>query len=408
MRRCVVAVLFAVLMASCGIGGRNRVYDPGTVRFEAAYNTLFDNILYPSMLLAVANQEVSERMGLFSVSLTSPADHAVLRVVIDSSQLNYVTILQEEMPHKGERYTFVPQVKWKFGKLYNLRQQGTVDLTFTCYINDEEVDVKNLRLNYRSVNECPLSVRDTAGHNHDFRWLFMAYVNEDHPYIDSILTTVLAQGNVSTFSGYQKGSQHVVDQVAAIWYYALDRGITYSSISCTSNPSSRATTQHIRFFDEVYNSRQANCIDACVFFASIMRKIGLKPVVLVEPCHAYLGYYTDKNKRHLSLLETTITSWVNMPAMKKTLEKNGRLSGEQYEKLKKYLTPAQLRRWNEGNMDFEELEHALAQYLFVQATTYPKAQYDSNLVYFNDTNQLGYQMLQVDELRKSVQPISAQ
>jgi hypothetical protein len=251
-------------------------------------------------------------------------------------------------------------------------------------------------------------VRDTAGHNHDFRWLFMAYVNEDHPYIDSILTTVLAQGNVSTFSGYQKGSQHVVDQVAAIWYYALDRGITYSSISCTSNPSSRATTQHIRFFDEVYNSRQANCIDACVFFASIMRKIGLKPVVLVEPCHAYLGYYTDKNKRHLSLLETTITSWVNMPAMKKTLEKSGRLSGEQYEKLKKYLTPAQLRRWNEGNMDFEELEHALAQYLFVQATTYPKAQYDSNLVYFNDTNQLGYQMLQVDELRKSVQPISAQ
>lgn len=399
-----IALCAAVLFSSCK--PHTRVYDPQKVAFQAEYNTLFDNILYPSMLLAMANQGQNTDQSLFSVTLTSPADHAVLRVVIDSSALNYVTILQEVMPSKGASYTFSPCVKWKYDKLYALRQPGAMDLTFTCFVNDEEVDVKNLRLNYRSVNECPLVVRDERGRGRDLRWLFMAYVNEDHPYIDSILTDILQQGLITTFVGYQKGSTMVKKQVEAIWYYALERGITYSSISCTSNPSSRATTQHIRFFDEVYNSRQANCIDACVFFASIMRKIGLKPVILVEPCHAYLGYYTDKSKKNMALLETTLTSWINLPSIEREYTKNGKLSPENKARLIKYLTPAQLKAWDEGKMTIEELKKALAQRLFEEATKHPQEQYNLNKKNFADTTLSTYQMLQVEDLRKMVQPIS--
>lgn len=404
-----LAVLVCVLVcaASCQTKSKTRVYNPAQVQFEAGYNSLFDGILYPSMMLALANYSGPTEEVLFSVNVTSPANNAVLRVVVDSTNLNYVTILQEVLPKKGERYTFSPSIKWKYDYLYRLRQQCAVDLTFTCYINDEEVDVKNLRLNCRSVNDCPLSIQDTSGRSHDFRWLFMGYVNEEHPILDSILSTMLTQGTVTAFTGYQKNRQSVINQVKAVWYYALNRGITYSSISCTANPSKRSTTQHIRFFDEVYNSRQANCIDACVFFASILRKIGLKPVILVEPCHAYLGYYADKNKKELCLLETTITSWINMPAMERSYQAEGKLTSDQHAKIAKYLSADKVQKWDKGEMTMEELKHLMADALFEQATNYRKESYEANKAHFTDNSLIGYQILPVEDLRKVVQPISA-
>ena len=405
MKRLLLLAL-SLLLIGCGPESRSRVYDPAQVNFQASYNSLFDGILYPSVMLAMANYTGTQEEMLFSVSVTAPTSNAVLRVVVDSTALNYVTILQEVMPKRGERYTFTPKVKWKYDALYRQRQQRPLDLAFTCYVNDEEVDVENLRLNCRSVSDCPLCLRDTNGRNHDFRWLFMGYVNEEHPIIDSILNTMLEQDIVSGFTGYQKGSAQVVKQVEAIWYYALDRGITYSSISCTANPSKRAMTQHIRFFDEVYNSRQANCIDACVFFASIMRKIGLKPVILVEPCHAYLGYYADSKKRDLRLLETTITAWVNFPAMTKSFNETGSLTADQESKARKYLSPENYERWKRKEMGIDDLKHLIADTLFARASRYQTESYQANKKLFSDTTQTGYQMLPVDELRKVVQPIS--
>ena len=382
------------------------MFDPATVDFSAAYNPLYDNQLYPSLILGAGNSPlITQNSPLFSIAVTAPTDNAVLRVVIDSSALNYVTIIQEILPHRGERYTFTPSLKWKYDVLRTRRQPSSVDLTFTCYINDEEVDLKNLHLSCRSVNECPLSlVYD--GRVSDFRALFAAYVNEDHPYIEHILTDVIDQGNVKRLAGYQNGTAAVRQQVFAVWYYALERGLTYSSITCTSNPSSRANVQHIRFFDEVYSSRQANCVDACVFFASILRKIGLKPVIFVEPCHAYLGYYTDKNRRNISLLETTITSWVNFPELERSLDSEGRLPKEQFEKVSKYLSESDIQRYQQGKLSFPQLKLAVARSLFEKATIYDQETYQTNRSYFADTNNITFQQLDIELLRRQVQPIN--
>jgi len=421
LRRFFIMTLAVLALTGCQQHSRNKLYDPSLVDFRVSYNSFLDGQLYPSLLMGAAqlsdpNYALNDTNALFSISLTAPVSNAVLRVSIDSTKLNYVTIIQEMMPVKGVRYTFYPTVKWKYDKLYRTRQQGNADLTFTCYINDEEVDVKNVRLNYRSANECLLSVRDEHGHNHDYRWLFAAYVNEEHPYIDSILNAILQQGVISTITGYQKNAATVVSQVEAIWYYALEHGITYSSISCTSNPSTVTNVQHIRFFDEVYNSRQANCIDACVFFASIMRKIGLKPVIFVEPCHAYLGYYTDKNRKNLKLLETTITSWVDFPALTKnyneTMEANPdakgreRISEAMNEKYYRYLTEAQKKHWENNTMTIDQLKRAVAHFLFQKATEHDIETYTKNKAYFANPDNMQYQQLDIENLRKVVQPIT--
>ncbi|MBR3412001.1 MAG: hypothetical protein IKG81_04855 [Bacteroidales bacterium] len=416
----VCVVSFLLLLTGCQ-SKKPKLFDPSQVNFAVAYNPYLENQFYPSLVLGVAslsdlNYGLTDTNALFSISVTAPVSNAVLRITIDSSKLNYVTIFQEVLPTKDMRYTFYPTVKWKFDKLYRTRQQGTADLTFTCYINDEEVDIKNLRINYRSANDCLLSVRDANNHNHDYRWLFAAYVNEEHPYIDSILSGILSQGVVSKITGYQGDTKSVVSQVEAIWYYALDRGITYSSISCTATPTTRSNVQHIRFFDEVYNSRQANCVDACVFFASIIRKIGLKPVIFVEPCHAYLGYYTDKGRRNLRLLETTITAWVDFPALTRdynaikeanpNAQGTDRISPAMNTKYLKYLTPDEKKQWEEDKMDFETFKRAVAHSLFLKASEYDKDNYQNNKKLFANSDNMQYQQLDIEQLRKIVQPIN--
>ena len=394
------SILVPFLLTACQPKKGNKMFDPAQIAFSVEYNPLFDNQLYPSLLLATGNSD-----SPFSIQMTAPADNSVLLIVIDSSALNYVTIIQEILPHRGERYTFQPQIKWKYDILRRLRQPGAIDLTFTCYINDEEIDLKNLHIGYRTVNECPLSLV-YEGRTYDFRWLFAAYVNEDHPQIEQILTDIIAQGTINRLSGYQNGAQAVRDQVFAVWYYALSSGIAYSSISCTSNPSPRANVQHIRFFDEVYSTRQANCIDACVFFASILRKIGLKPVIFVEPCHAYLGYYTDKNRRNIELLETTITSWVNFPQLDRSTDSEGMLTEDAFNRIKKYLSDKEITLYEEGRLPLDKLKLAVARSLFQKATEYDRETYNNNRIHFADTANITYQQLDIELLRRQVRPIN--
>jgi hypothetical protein len=421
MRKSILFPFAAVLLFVSCHHAKPKVYDPAYVRFEASYNPYLENQFYPSLIMGVAslsdkNFGFNDTNALFSVSVTAPASNSVLRITIDSSNLNYVTIFQEVLPVKDVRYTFHPSLKWKYDQLYKIRQQGTADLTFTCYINDEEVDVKNVRINYRSANDCLLSVLDSDGRLHDFRWLFAAYVNEEHPFIDSILTNIMQQGVVSRITGYQKDAKSVINQVEAIWYYTLERGIAYSSISCTASPTKNSNVQHIRFFDQVYQTRQANCVDACVFLASIMRKIGLKPVIFVEPCHAYLGYYTDNKRRTLKLLETTITSWADFPALTKnyneTIQRNPdvkgseRISSAMNAKYTKYLTDGQKKQWENGALSFEDFKRAVAHGLFLKATDYDLDNYKNNRKYFSDPSNRTYQQLDIELLRKMVQPIN--
>lgn len=394
-------------IVSCGHIEIKKTIDPKTVDFEAVYDEDFEGVLYPSMLLALANYRGNEMAPLFSVGVTAPQNNSVMRIVADSTVLNYVSITQETLPRKGTRYTFTPIIKWKFENLYKLRHQGYIDLTFTCYINDEEVDVKNIRLNYRPVNECLMSLIGSDGSFRDYRWLFVAYVNEDHPKIDGILSEILSQGIVTTFDG-SRTEKKVQSQMRALWYYTLSRGLAYSSITCTSNGSKKSNSQYIRFFDDVYRNRQANCIDACVFFSSIMRKIGIQPIIFVEPCHAYLGYYTDKNKKKIALLETTITGWVNLPELDNHFDaENNSLEELYYNRISKYLSDKQQAKYKNGEMTLEDIKKAVSDNLFDRASEHQKENYQNNKNLYTDTTQRMYQMLVVDELRKLISPIPA-
>ena len=147
-----------------------------------------------------------------------------------------------------------------------------------------------------------------------------------------------------------------------------------------------------------------------------MRKIGLKPVIFVEPCHAYLGYYTDRGRKNFRLLETTITAWADFPALTRdynaVMEANpgaqgkDRISKAMYTKYGKYLTADEKKKWEENMMDFETFKRCVAHNLFLKATEYDADNYKNNKTLFADPDNTHYPQLDIEQLRKIVQPIN--
>ncbi len=409
MRSITTTLLAIILLWSCTEDKQTRVIDPQAVNFEVVYDPNFENILYPSLIMGLATYNGKNQSDFFTYQVTSPKNNSVLRIVMDSSQLNYITIFQANLPKRGETYTFHPLVKWKYDNLIRIKQPGNVDITFTCYINDEEVDVKNLRFNYRSVNECLLGIRDTSNKYIDYRWMFAAFVNEEHPWLDIMLNNILEQNLITRFSGYQTGEKDVLKQVFAIWYFIQTKGIKYSSISNTSKYSKKVNSQYIRFFDEVYRNKQANCIDACAFMSSILKKIGLTPVIFVEPKHAYLGFYKDKNKKNLVLLETTLAGAIDFSSVDSKVDSvTGLLPQKELNKYKKYLTSKQIDDYLTGKMNLEELKQTISRTNFNNAIKYNVDRYRLHKKQFTQSKSHEYQKLDITELRNLVQPIRSE
>ena len=136
-------------------------------------------------------------------------------------------------------------------------------------------------------------------------------------------------------------------------------------------------TQYIRFFDEVYKNKQANCIDACVFMASILKKIGIHTVIFIELAHAYLGYYKDKKNKKMALLETTLAGNVNLAS----INENGSPEqiSRQLSRYRKYMKNNELQKYNNGLISAKKVKESISRESFRRATNF-------DIERFNKTN----------------------
>lgn len=346
--------------------------NPSAVNFTANFDTQFENTIYPSLVLSLTNYSVKsgENFDFITVEVTNPKETSTVKIVLEESTFNNQTTLSEQLTEKGKKYSFVPQISWKYDALKKASQPGNISLNLKCYIDGEEIQQKTLTLSYRSVNECVFAII-TPQKAIPLHFLFGAYVNEDHPLVDKLLGDVLKEGVVSNFKGYQGTEDDVVEEVFAIWYYLQKKGVKYSNITATSNPSTKIFTQYVRFFDQVYNTDQANCVDGTVFFASILKKIGINPLLVLEPNHMYLGFFAKANNNALYTIETTAIGSVN---------------------LGNYSTSA--------NKIFYSWQS------FSGAISTAGQKFNSNIEKMSDPENMAYKAFDVQSLRTIVQPIS--
>ena len=275
--------------------------------FDVTMPVEFKSTIYPSLIFGLTEieKEINEPVDYFTIKINTNIKSDV-QIVIQESKLNYETVINQK-DIKGA-HEFTPSIKWKFDDLQNMTQPGNTDITFVCYEygTNKELGRKNLRLSYRSINECVLYL-NMNDEIIPLPFLMAAYINEDSPIVDAFLKDVLSDNPaLSGFVGYQQDKDKVDMQVYAIFNTLRNKGIKYSSITETSNSNPNVISQYIRFSDEVLNNTQANCADGTAFFCSVLKKIGIHTAMIFEPGHVYLGYYLDDSKNSLRLLETTV------------------------------------------------------------------------------------------------------
>jgi hypothetical protein len=373
------------------------------VNFNVAFDPAFENTLYPSLILSLSDYQAKtgEDLGFIKYTLNNPKENTDITIKLKGTDLNSESILLKNLPNLDEEYSFSPEISWNYNNLKNLSSPGNISFSFECSIGDKVVGSKNLSLSYRSANECVYGLIDEEGNYQDLKWMFAAYVNEDHPGIDPILKEVLEYNIVDSFHGYQGSSEDVIMQVFSLWYHLQEKGVKYSSITNTSNNSQRVFTQHVRFFDEVNQYNQANCVDGSVFLSSILKKIEIKPFLVLVPGHMYLGFFMDSEKTTPTLLETTMVERVDLGEIYEDetyvygLEKyrGGYLSEETYDA---YIN---------GIKTLAEVKVEISYNSFIEALDHNVESFNQNLSKFQSADDFGYQTIDIEAFRAVVQPI---
>ena len=273
---------------------------------------LFENQIFPSFVIGTSTYNGITSMGEFNnisgslgISVSSKLSGLPFRYEIECVDKKFFDKIEGVYETKKGNYQseiILPKIPWNYNALRDNITSTTIGVYFRIYDKKGNKEEKFENIQLRSINDCLYYYYDkNNGINMDMRWLFAAYVNEEHPMIDRLLKDGLDKNYIEAW-----GTGSPTKQVEAVWKVLQDKGIKYSNTPVVPDyEKSKLSSQAVRQFTEAINNTQANCIDGTIVFASILRKIGINPIIVLIPGHAFLGYYGD-DPNDINYLETTL------------------------------------------------------------------------------------------------------
>ncbi len=289
-----------------------------------------DNRVYPSYVWATSNWNYLKsteynpyyfgdsegQLGITYKNLTSTASS--VKLVVEAPEMMRKTEYSCYVSQNEQVVEIFPEIDYDYFALLKNRQPRPVLLKFSLYVNGELYGQKTQHITLMSIYDCPYGFVHRSGVFLDQNFMFAAYVNENHPKInDVLLPEAMKTGIIDQITGYltysqgtEQGVKDVFLQVFSLWEALRERNIKYSSIT-GDNSTNQVADQHVRSIDQTLVSSQANCIDGTVLMASVLYKMGIEPIIVLVPGHAYLGFYTGPEgheDRIMFFLETTLIS----------------------------------------------------------------------------------------------------
>ena len=95
-------------------------------------------------------------------------------------------------------------------------------------------------------------------------------------------------------------------QAKAIYRALQQKGVSYVKSSLTFG-GHQDVSERVRMPFESLHQVSANCIDGAVMYASLFENLGMDPVVVLVPGHAYVGVRTSKQSENYLFIETSLT-----------------------------------------------------------------------------------------------------
>ena len=136
----------------------------------------------------------------------------------------------------------------------------------------------------------------------DTEYLIAAWVTPKNPVVEKILSIAKERLYGRSLSGYL--GSNVQEQVRAIFNAVRDIGVSY--VNSTVSFGQVGFTQRIRLPNESISQKAANCIDGAVLLASLFENIGLEPLIIIVPGHAFIGVKLSLGSKETLFIETTL------------------------------------------------------------------------------------------------------
>lgn len=208
----------------------------------------------------------------------------------------------------GKPKVIIPRLNWDQSRLIAIWQPISSEAVFRVFLNGALIREDRQLVRIRAITDAPRQSCLEPNDCDDYSAFYAAFVNEDNPLIDQVLREALniPAMPVKAWTGTQGDETSVLNQVWAIWYLLQRKKFTYSNIPTVADVRPEIFSQTVRPFSLALGTAQANCVDGTVFFASILRKIGIEPLIVLTPDHAFLGFFTDTQLRRAVFLETTL------------------------------------------------------------------------------------------------------
>lgn len=253
--------------------------------------------------------------GSFAMKVIGAPENSRIKVQVEIPEIGVSGELEiDSLQNRGTK-TLIPRLSWSEKRLIAISQPFSSEIIFRAYVNGALSRELRQTVRIRAINDAPLSACETPQKCGDYSNYVAAFVNENHPAIDQILRAALEIPAIpiKRWTGTQGTEEEVLMQVWAIWYLFQRNKVTYSSITTTSDERQDVFSQTIRPLSQTLRTAQANCIDGTALFASILRKIGIEPLIVLVPGHAFLGFFIDPQQRKPVFLETTMLNASNNP-----------------------------------------------------------------------------------------------
>jgi tetratricopeptide (TPR) repeat protein len=113
-----------------------------------------------------------------------------------------------------------------------------------------------------------------------------AWVTPNSKVVEPFLTAAKKRHPKQIFAGEQAAT---IPQVKAIFDELHERGVTY--VMDPRVASGLALVQRTRLPADVLASTNAQCLEGTIFFATMFEAIGLRPILVIVPGHAFVGWH---------------------------------------------------------------------------------------------------------------------
>ncbi len=117
-----------------------------------------------------------------------------------------------------------------------------------------------------------------------------AWVTPNAKAVDAFLQAAKKRAPKETFAGTQAST---LPQVEAIYNELQERGVSY--VMDPEVASDTGFAQRTRLPADVLTSNNAQCLEGAILFATMMEAIGLDPMIVRIPGHAFVGWHSAKD-----------------------------------------------------------------------------------------------------------------